>query len=103
MDASVGALTPGSQLEVTQMTEQNSTILVRALNKSGVCLSHCRAENMAEARAYAVRNSAPEFIDGFTIEGIGAVRVVRTIEGHAIGFSRLIDGQFVKGGPELIA
>ena len=77
-------------------------IIVRALNKNGVCLSHCRAETMADARAYAVRNSAPEFIDGFTIDGV-IVRIVRTVEGHAIGFSRLIDGEFVKGGPELIS
>lgn len=80
-----------------------SEVLVRALNKNGVCLSHCRAEDMDAARAYVVRNAAPEFIDGFTIDGIGIVRVVRTVEGHAVGFSRLIDGEFVKGGPELIA
>ena len=78
-------------------------ILVRAVNKNGVCMSHCRAENMNEARTYIVRNSAPAFVDGFTVDTIGIVKIVRDLDGHAIGFSRYLDGQFIKGGPELIA
>jgi len=58
---------------------------------------------MDDARSYCIAQSAPEFVDGFSIEGIGIVRVVRTVDGHAVGFRRLVNGEFVEGGPELIA
>ena len=53
------------------------------------------------ARAWMVQNASPSFVDGFMVDGIGIV-LVRTLDGNAVGFKRLIDGQFVLGGPDII-
>ena len=78
-------------------------IEVRANNAKGVPLHTYHAKSMDDARSYCIAQSAPEFVDGFSVEGIGIVRVVRTVDGHAVGFRRLVAGEFVEGGPELIA
>ena len=75
---------------------------VIAMNGNGVQLGEANVADMSQVRSWMIRNSRPEFVDGFMVEGIGVVRVVRTTDGHAIGFSRLIDGQFVTGGPNII-
>ena len=59
-------------------------------------------DELDAVRAYCVANSAPSFVDGFSIEGIGIVKIVRTVDGHVIGFRRLLNDELVTGGPEII-
>ena len=79
------------------------TIEVRANNAKGVTFHTFHAPDMDSVRAYCIEQSAASFLDGYSIEGIGIVRIVRTVDGHVIGFRRLLNGEFVEGGPELIA
>ncbi len=61
-----------------------------------------QAKNADDARSYMLRNSVATHVDGWTVEGIGIVRIIRTLEGDVVGFSRLVDGEFVTGGAELL-
>jgi len=80
-----------------------NTIEVRAHNAQGVHLHTHHASSLEDVRTYCVTNAVAAFVDGYSIGGIGIVRVVRTVDGHTIGFRRLLGGEFVSGGPELIA
>ena len=73
-----------------------------ARTSKGMSLHTYHASGIDDARRYIVSQSAPEFVDGFSVEGIGIVRVVRTTDGHAIGYRRLLGDEFVEGGPEII-
>ena len=79
-------------------------IEVQAMNQHGVPIgAPWRGANIAEIRKWCLRLSTWGPIDGFAIQGIGVVRIVRTPDGHVTGFSRLVGGEFVTGGPGLIA
>ena len=79
------------------------TLEVRAHTATGQHLHTYQAPSIDAARAYCVAQSAAPFVDGYLIEGIGIVRVVRDTGGHPTGFRRLLDGEFIEGGPELIS
>jgi hypothetical protein len=103
----IGGLTRdahGPMMPVAKQRKVINVIEVRAHNKQGADMGTVNVPgSVDDVRAYCVINSAPSFVDGFSIEGIGIVKVVRTVDGHAIGFRRLLNGEFVTGGPEIIA
>ena len=72
-------------------------IAITAFAPKGYPVHTTTVPSLREARAYCQLNASPEWVDGFSIEGIGIVRVRRNVNGTIRAFSRLRDGEFVEG------
>ena len=72
-------------------------ITITAFGPKGQLIHATTVATMREARAYCYLNAIPEWVDGFSVEGIGIVRVRRNVNGTIRAFSRLRDGEFVEG------
>ena len=72
-------------------------ITITAFAPKGKAIHTTTVATMGDARAHCYLNAIPEWVDGFSIEGIGIVRVRRNADGSVRAFSRLRDGEFVEG------
>ena len=72
-------------------------ITITAFAPKGQPIHTTTVASMRDARAYCALNATPPWVDGFSIAGIGIVRVCRNADGSVRAFSRLLDGEFVEG------
>ena len=72
-------------------------ITITAFGPQGQLIHTTSVATMREARAYCALNATPQWVDGFSIAGIGIVRVCRNADGSVRAFSRLRNGEFVEG------
>ncbi len=73
------------------------TITITAFGPQGQPIHTTTVATMREARAYCALNATPQWVDGFSIAGVGIVRVRRNADGSVRAFSRLRNGEFVEG------
>ena len=72
-------------------------ITITAFAPTGQPIHTTSVATWREARAYCALNATPQWVDGFSIAGIGIVRVLRNADGSVRAFSRLRHGEFVEG------
>ena len=72
-------------------------ITITAFAPQGQAIHTTAVATVRDARAYCALNAIPTWVDGFSIAGIGIVRVRRNADGSVRAFSRLRDGEFVEG------
>ena len=72
-------------------------ITITAFGPQGQLIHTTSVATMREARAYCALNATPQWVDGFSIAGVGIVRVCRNADGTVRAFSRLRNGKFVEG------
>ena len=72
-------------------------ITITAYAPKGQPIHTTAVATMRDARAYCALNATPQWVDGFSIAGIGIVRVRRNADGSVRAFSRLRNGEFVEG------
>ena len=75
---------------------------IAGVKKNGITIGKHQAVDMVAAREWIAQNSTPAFIDGFMVEGIGIVRIARNEAGKVVGYTRLIDGEFLRGDSSII-
>ncbi len=72
-------------------------ITITAFAPQGQPIHTTTVATMRHAHAYCALNATPQWVDGFSIAGIGIVRIRRNADGSVRAFSRLRDGEFVEG------
>ena len=72
-------------------------ITITAFAPQGQPIHTTTVASMRDVCAYCALNATPQWVDGFSIAGIGIVRVRRNADGSVRAYSRLRDGEFVEG------
>lgn len=72
-------------------------ITITAFTPQGQPIHTTSVATWREARAYCALNATPQWVDGFSIAGVGIVRIRRNADGSVRAFSRLRNGEFVEG------
>ena len=72
-------------------------ITITAFGPKGQLIHTTSVATLREARAYCALNATPQWVDGFSVAGVGIVRVRRNDDGSVRAFSRLLGGEFVEG------
>ena len=72
-------------------------ITITAFAPKGQPIHTTTVATMRDARAYCALDATPRWVDGFSIAGIGIVRVRRNADGSVRAFSRLLNGEFAEG------